>query len=391
MDKLVTRLPKLNKTIKLSKGFLKHNYRLLETAFDNTSDLNFLHSTSEISYTLDNTILNFSDFKTVDPAIRETLQNKGLYYRKMTIMINDRKYIVQFFLPCLEKEYSVQKAKKFFNKSIKQIYLWLYLVQEHIKPGCSNILNINIVFSEHKKRLGQRGTVLSPIHVNSAFTTSCMLETNICIYRKEEWFKVFIHETFHCLGLDFSGVDNSSAESLITGKFKVQNHNGIRVYESYCEIWAEVMNVVICSFLRTNTQDCFMDEFNELIHKEMKFSLFQMVKSLNYHNIRYIDILDSNCKTIRFQEETHVLSYYILKTILFYNLSDFEKWCKTNNITLLQFDSTNNNIVMYIEFIKQLSDDKKLIKIVSEYETYISEKPIKDDVATSMRMSINEF
>ena len=119
MDKLVTRLPKLNKTIKLSKGLLKHNYRLLETAFDNTSDLNFLHSTGEISYTLDNTILNFSGFNTVDPAIRETLQNKGLYYRKMTIMINDRKYIVQFFLPCLEKEFSVQKAKKFFNKSIR--------------------------------------------------------------------------------------------------------------------------------------------------------------------------------------------------------------------------------------------------------------------------------
>jgi archaellum biogenesis ATPase FlaH len=72
-------------------------------------------------------------------------------------------------------------------------------------------------------------------------------------------------------------------------------------------------------------------------------------------------------------------------------LSDFEKWCKTNNITLMLFNSTNDNIVLYIEFIKQLSDDKKLIKIVSEYETYIDEKNVKGDAATSMRMTFNEF
>ncbi len=391
MNKFVSQLPELNKTIKLSKRFLNYNYSLLETAFDNTPDLNFLHSTSKISYTLDNTILNFSDFKTVDPEIRKTLHNKGLYYRKMTLLLNDRKYIIQFFLPCLQKEVSVQKANIFFNKSIKQMYMWLYLVQEHIKSGCSNILNINIVFSNHKKRLGQRGSLLSPIHVNSAFTTSCKLETNICIYRKEEWFKVFIHETFHCLGLDFSGVDNSSAESLITDKFKVQNRNGIRVYESYCEIWAEVMNVVISSFFKTNTKEDYITEFNTLIHRELKFSLFQMIKSLKYYNIRYIDILDSNCKTIHFQEETHILSYYILKTILMYNLNDFEKWCKINNITQLQFDSSNDNIVMYIEFIKQLSDDDKLVKIISDYETHIDKRTVDNEIANTMRMSLIEF
>ena len=32
--------------------------------------------------------------------------------------------------------------------------------------------------------------------------------SEIIIFRNEEWFKVFVHETFHLFGVDFSNMSN---------------------------------------------------------------------------------------------------------------------------------------------------------------------------------------
>ena len=52
--------------------------------------------------------------------------------------------------------------------------------------------------------------ILDQIHVNTAFTYSCIEQSNeIVIFRKEEWLKVLIHESFHNFGLDFSDMNTS--------------------------------------------------------------------------------------------------------------------------------------------------------------------------------------
>jgi hypothetical protein len=392
MNSFVNKLPKINNDISFTKQTLSKFYNVLKKGLDNWENRDILMSSSEIVYTNDNLILNFDGFTHIDKPIRDIIHNYGLYHKKTTIRLNEHQYIIHFILPCNQNDITIKQANIFFNKCLKQIYIWLFFVQSHIKKDCSNIMNVHLLFTNHTKKLGQDGTILSTIHANSAFTTACKQETNICIYRKEEWFKVFIHETFHCLGLDFSDVDNSMSESTIVQMFKVENNRGIRVYESYCELWAESLNVTIVSFLKTKTKDDFISKFKTLINKELSFSLFQMIKVLQYHRVNYTDLLDLNCKTIKFKENTHILSYYVLKTILFFNLNKFEKWCKGNNLTLLQFDSTNTKINGYIELIQSLYDKESLLESISKIQKYIdNNNNISVDIQNTMRMSITEL
>jgi hypothetical protein len=68
------------------------------------------------------------------------------------------------------------------------------------------------------------------------------------LYRMEEWFKVFIHETFHCLGLDFSGMNVSNSNKQILQLFPGCSRDmDVRVYETYCEIWAETLDCTVPS------------------------------------------------------------------------------------------------------------------------------------------------
>ncbi len=393
MNSFINRLPKINTDISFTKQTLSKFYTLLKKSLDNWEKHDLLMSSTDLVYTNDNLLLNFNGFTLIDKPIRDVIQKYGLYHKQTTLIMNERQYIIHFILPSNQTDITIKQANNFFNKCLKQIYIWLFFVQSHIKKDCSNIMTVHFLFTNHKKILGQEGTILSPIHANSAFTTSCNQETNICIYRYEEWFKVFIHETFHCLGLDFSDVDNSKSESTIVQLFKVENTRGIRVYESYCELWAESLNVAIVSFFKTKTKEDFISKFKTLINKELSFSLFQMIKVLQYHHVNYTDLLDLNCKTIRFKENTHILSYYVLKTILFFNLNKFEKWCKSNNITLLQFDSTNTKINGYIELIQSLYDKESLLESISKIQKYIDNHNtnISVDIQNTMRMSITEL
>jgi L-rhamnose isomerase len=52
--------------------------------------------------------------------------------------------------------------------------------------------------------------ILNENNVNTAFTRTCPSNSEIVVFRKEEWFKVFIHETFHSFGIDFASMNTST-------------------------------------------------------------------------------------------------------------------------------------------------------------------------------------
>lgn len=390
MNRFIDKLPKTS-LIKLQKSTLSKIYKQLEDSLEYWTTRNILMNSSRLQYNRDITILNIDDFSHIPKEIVTVFKQSGFYNKTFSLEINDRNYKINFALPCLEKDISIKQANLFFNKCLKKIFLWLNIVQEHVRQGCSDSLTICIIFTNHKKEIDKHNEILTPIHINTAFTTSCKKNTSICIYRKEEWFKVFIHETFHCLGLDFSHTDNFESEDLITKVFKVQNRNGIRVYESYCEIWAEIFNIILFSFLKTKTKTDFYDLFEKQLNRELSFSLFQSTKILQYHKLTYDSLVSSDCKTISFKEDTQVLSYYILKTILLFYLKDFEKWCKNNNNTLLQFNTDQKNITEFVYFIIEMSNTKQIKDIMAKYNDYLNRSKVPLEIEKTMRMTITDL
>ena len=179
--------------------------------------------------------------------------------------------------------------------------------------------------SSLKKMIPNNLDILDHKNVNTGLTTSCPKNGEIIIFRKEEWFKVFIHETFHSFGIDFSlnlKNDNNFYEKELTRNiFKVNSI--VRLYEAYTEFWAEIMNALLCSFFllkdKNNISE-FLSNSEFFINFERTYSFFQLVKildfmGLSYQNLYSKTIHSKNLRDHLYNENTNVLSYFVIKTI----------------------------------------------------------------------------
>ena len=203
------------------------------------------------------------------------------------------------------------------------------------------------------------------INANTAFTTSCAPSTDIHLFRKEEWFKVFIHESFHNLGLDFSEMSASyqeAAENKIRMLFPIQIKD-IRIFESYCEVWAELLNIMFVSYFSTKDRtniNAIVDKMEVYMNIEQYFSLFQCTKVLNHSHLTYGDIYQDNTHIPdpnmmkRYKENTNAFSYFVLKPLLMVYLNEFLYWCMKNNKGSLDFTKTPENMMKYCELIEGL-------------------------------------
>jgi hypothetical protein len=251
-------------------------------------------------------------------------------------------------------------------------------------------MDIFIWFSNEKKQMVQNEKHFTTKHANSAFTTSCKIETSIYIYRKEEWFKVFLHETFHSLGLDFSTIMNDPYEQRIISLFPVESTQGIRLYESYCEFWGEIYNILFIAFFQSTTKHDFKHLTKELYVDELQFSAFQVVKILKHYDssLNYETFIKHETPVII--ESTSVLSYYIVKFVLLFHCKDFESWCvKHNGSAFLQFQT--KHLPSFYEFIYSKYNSLKLIEYLREIESNFSKLKLNLELRKTMRMTLNEI
>lgn len=162
-----------------------------------------------------------------------------------------------------------------------------------------------------------------------------------CEYRQEESFKVLVHELMHALGLDFSSMDCDVANNIIINNFKgIERDCDYRIYESYCETWAQIINILII-VSRENVKD-YMKKINEYLFYEKLWSIFQCAKVLHHYDISYINILEGNDHYT--ETKTQVFSYYILRAIAMTNLNEFVCWCCKNNSNIIVFKKNQENI-----------------------------------------------
>jgi hypothetical protein len=256
---------------------------------------------------------------------------------------------------------------KTYDRYVDQILLWLHIMNKTASSRCATVFKLYIYFTSLEKRKPTAsGTydaqtpappeVLNSNHVNTAFTSVCPIVSEIVLFRKEEWFKVFIHETFHNFALDFAGMNNTLVHKQILQMFPVKSE--VNIFESYTEFWAEIIHALFCSYFLTKKEEKkFVTTALTLIQLERTYSFFQMVKTLDHMDITYKELININSPqqqvNDKYKEETSVLAYYIIKTVLFDKYQEFILWCKRHNGTLYDFKNTLENQQAFIEFIRQ--------------------------------------
>lgn len=365
------------KTIQLSEKsvkFIKVIYDVLRNA-DKKKHIPVIESTN-IKHNLellDNSLTNIKN------------DVESIYQKEFSFefKIDKRQFKIHMFF---SKQSKNGECTKICQQNIHRIYCWLYIANHFAKNNDGRILDIYIYFTDHKKMKPNKYDIFDSVHINTAYTYSCKTNTQIQIFRKEEWFKVLIHETFHSMGLDFACSDNSLIESMISSIYPVKNYD-IRVYEAYCEIWAEIINVLFISFFSTRKKEDFafvMKKTTKMISNEIHFSLYQMNKALKNQDLCYMDLTNN---TTSYKENTYVLSYYVIKTLLYNFLNRFFEWCSEKNKSLM-FIKTKKNLISFGNLIKELHDKKEFMHNVKEINSMES---TSDFLENTMRMSIYEI
>ena len=299
---------------------------------------------------------------------------------------------------------NVELELETYNKHVDSIIMWLYILNQYASKQCANSLVIYLYFTSLEKKIPNSNIfILDEINVNTAFTSTCPKDSEIVVFRKEEWFKVFIHETFHNFALDFSDMNNNDAHKCILDIFKVNSN--VNLYEAYTEFWAEIMNALFCSFFslkNKNDIDDFLSNSEFFINFERTFSFFQLVKTLDFMGLTYKDLYSETerSRMLRdnlYKEKTNVLSYYIIKTVLINNYQGFLSWCKTNNLSLLQFKKTIKNQLDFCKFIESHYKSISMLNGVTETKKFLNDIRKKSKrmnlsyVLSNLRMSICEL
>lgn len=339
---------------------------------------------------------NFNS-KSFPELIRKHIDLLSTYEITYNCSLYDRLIKIHFVVEEDDIEVKINK----FNKYFDAIFMWLYILNQYSSKECAKSLVIYLYFTSLEKKLPQSKIyILDEININTAFTTTCPKDSEIVVFRKEEWFKVFIHETFHNFGLDFSDMNNNEVNNCILNIFKVDSD--VNLYESYSEFWAEIINAMFCSFFiskdKSNIKE-FLSNSEFFINFERTYSFFQLVKTLNFMGLTYNDLhLNTYHSSILrdnlYKENTNVLSYYVIKTILLNNYQGFFFWCKTNNFSLLQFKKTTKNQREFCKFIEKNYNSNSMLKGIVEAEDFlnnIDKKQISKFTLSNLRMSICEL
>jgi len=237
---------------------------------------------------------------------------------------------------CKEYSWSGHKVTLFVNEEDCQTIISLIQrVLDKLKP--TKPLIADLLFTSAKKFYPPH-RIFGPPHVNTGYSSD-----KIVIYRKEEWFKVFIHECFHFYDLEKGLFDSSLRKEILT-LFPVESK--VNLYESYCEMWARTMNCEIIS-------EVTCVPFSTLMYHEKKYAVRHMVNVLHHMGLTYQDIR----KGCTYQEDTNVLAYVVLTAILLFK--DFIPTHKFHHYQL-------NSVKEYTDFLKKNVDDKTLLLLIKE-------------------------
>jgi len=292
-----------------------------------------------------------------------------------------------------------------YVQHVRMMYIWLSICAKYAKKYCTNTLDIYVYPTPFNKNLPESTTTtLGPDNVNTAFTVACAPKGQLVIFREEEWFKVFIHETFHTYGLDFSQSNINSLKKELISLFPIESD--FDIYEAYTETWARIINCALSGYKALeNKRDkkTFFKNLDFCLELERMFALYQCVKVIGFMGLAYDDLhsTEAHSHLLRkglYRENTHVFSYYVLTAVFLNDYQGFMMWCQEHNEVLLRFNAIPANFTAFTEYIKSVyncvplqNGIKYMSQLIKQHNKGISisnSKVMRKALGETTRMSI---
>lgn len=353
-----------------------------------------------------NHLMKGESYDDITNEVMEEFENTPKIEKHCSFSIGSRTFNIHIIKPDEKSD----NDDELFMKMIHKMYVWLFVCNHHADSSCSPIVSIHIYLTNHEKMLPPprpprddviNTSIIDESNANTGFTMACPHSKNeIYVYRLEEWFKVLIHESFHCFGLDFAKMPQEIVNDKMFSIFHIKCD--LRFYETYCEMWAEIINVIFMSVNSYSSCETkinmnkLMKNIENRLHAEQMFSLFQCAKVLHFNGLTYGELLQQSDK-IQYKERTSMFSYYILKSIVMFYCDDFIEWCYIHNNKSLEFVKTQNNMNQFFEFIEARYNSDEYMNSISVFENWFSNQKEKESrrrdntfMLNTLRMSISE-
>ena len=321
---------------------------------------------------------NFMDFK-----IRKFIKNNKSIRIRYNLKILNREIEIDFYLFNIIN-LNFERYVEYLDNRINIVRLLLFYMIKNSNKECNNKLKIIIYLTEFEKVLPkEHDVIIGPENVNSGYSYVCIKSGLIVIFRKEEWFKVLIHECIHSFGLEFSNMDLSEFNIEIRKIFNLKFD--INIFEAYTEFWAEILNIgIICYVNNIGNKKNYHKCIKNFIAIERFFSIFQAKKILKFYKLNYQDFLN---KVTLYKENSNVFSYYIIKAIMMINLENIIKWSYINNKLVMKFDKNKKNLMSFLKLIKEISKNDKTKKILENNKIQL----FNNFLINNLRMSLIEI
>jgi len=259
--------------------------------------------------------------------------------------------------------------------------------------NCAETMNVHLFLTDFKKTLpSDKSGILGNNVANSAVTYHGAKNGTMLIFRKEEFIKVFIHESIHSLGLDW--LDNDILKDDIKKIFNIQSK--FLINEAYTEFWANILNCCLISYkLNKKNKESYLSHANHCISFETFFSINQSIKILKYMGLSYShlyksDPISEKLRENNYRETSNIFSYYILKTIMLFNHHGFLDLCEKHNHGLLNFKDIGLKGGILINFIKSKYKTKSFLKII-DMITCVDTSKLSNFIKNTTRLTSMEY
>jgi hypothetical protein len=287
---------------------------------------------------------------------------------------------------------------------------WFHFIDGKAKAGggsaCSQTLHVHLFLTELTKILpsvGGTGVPLATQHVNSAFTFSCRKNNEMYIFRREEWWKVLMHESLHALGLDFSWTVDSLSPREVGGggggggggeAGSLVPFPGVTAwfaYEAWTEFWAEVLVLLyqIVWIPGGGGGSGARGARELLVHHglfyESVWSRLQCTKVLRHAGITY-DALRTGGGTLP-ESESPVFAYYVLKCLLMTRMDAFLAWCRAHDGpwgTFSKKETVQNHMAAFTEFLVAAAQDPAVVHGLTVLEQRTAGMELGDELRMSL-------
>ncbi len=315
---------------------IKQFFKDMKRSYDKINTLSFNYELFEIM--LDE--YEIRDLKYFPSIIQDKIRKELKYIYTCYLYLRNRSISINLV--------TSDKNNSKYEKYIFMMLMWLDILGEYAEEHCTKNIKIYIYLCDKCKELPEMDEDIDVQHINSGYSyAGCNENSEITVYRKEEWFKVFIHETIHAFNLGFELLDSDYINRKLYNEYPLK----IDFYapECYCESWAVIWNCIFNAFILEKVKfKNFYNKFIQFYNMECNFTNNQCQKISRHKRFDFNNLSHEN----NYKENTPIFSYFFLKRLLLLNMDNFLNYCdKNNSYSMMKFNKDKESLDNFLSLL----------------------------------------